>query len=143
MISDEIRSILTRVPSRIAEAMDATGEEMVTSMKNRLTAGNHIDTGQLISSIHAETTANEDEIITDIYIDAKSNEGTWYAEFLEYGTGIYNENGNGRQTPWAWQDRNGDWHTTRGMRADPFIRPSVAEHVGELDENIDHILRNL
>lgn len=143
MISDEIQAMKNGIPRDVAEAMDKVAEEMVKSMKQRLEAGDHIDTGNLISSIHADTKAGSNEIVTEINIDAKSEEGTWYAEFLEFGTGIYNERGNGRQTPWVWQDRNGEWHTTRGMEPDPFIRPSVAEHIGELDAEVSHEIGNL
>jgi len=143
MISDEIGAMLSGIPVQVARTMDQTAENMVRSMKERLEAGDHIDTGRLIGSISADTELSGNEIITDINITAKSEEGTWYAEFLEYGTGIYNESGNGRQTPWAWQDRDGNWHTTRGMHADPFIRPSIAEHIGELDAGISHDIGDL
>lgn len=136
MISEEIQGMLKGVPKELAETMDGVAEAMVKDMKGHLMSGNHIDTGKLITSIHADTTANAKEIITDIYIDAKSDQGTWYAEFLEFGTGIYNEDGTGRKTPWAWKDREGNWHTTRGMEPDPFIRPSIAAHEGELDAEV-------
>lgn len=143
MISDEIQAMKNGIPRDVAEAMDKVAEEMVKSMKQRLDAGGHVDTGNLINSIHADTKAKGNEIITEINIDAKSEDGTWYAEFLEYGTGVYNENGNGRKTPWAFKDKDGNWHTTRGQKADPFIRPSVAEHIGELDAEVSHEIGNL
>lgn len=34
----------------------------------------------------------------------------------EFGTGQYTLNGNGRKTPWKYQDRKGQWHTTTGKR---------------------------
>lgn len=114
--------------------MEKTGEDIAQSMRDKLIAGDHIDTGELVSSIHVDTEQDGGEINTYISIDAKNN-GTWYAEFIEFGTGIHNENG-GRQTPWKYKDRNGEWHTTQGMEADPFIRPSVAEHIGEFEDGI-------
>lgn len=32
----------------------------------------------------------------------------------EFGTGEYALNGDGRKTPWVYQDRNGQWHKTTG-----------------------------
>lgn len=32
----------------------------------------------------------------------------------EFGTGLYAVNGDGRKTPWTYQDDKGDWHRTRG-----------------------------
>ncbi len=34
----------------------------------------------------------------------------------EYGTGEYAVGGDGRQKPWKYQDRKGDWHTTKGKK---------------------------
>ena len=95
-----------------------------------------VDTGQLVGSITSRTERTPTEINAYIDIGAKSENGAWYAEFVEYGTGIYNENGDGRQTPWRYKDREGNWHTTSGQEPQPFIRPAVAEHIGELDEKI-------
>lgn len=39
----------------------------------------------------------------------------FYSVYVELGTGIFAEKGNGRKTPWVWKDFNGKWHFTRGM----------------------------
>lgn len=54
-----------------------------------------------------------------------------YAIYVELGTGIFAENGDGRQTPWVWRDQNGKYHFTRGMKPQPFIRPAVDNHLDE------------
>lgn len=58
----------------------------------------------------------------------------FYSLLVELGTGIFAEKGNGRKTPWVWKDFNGKWHFTRGMKARPFLRPAVEEHIEELRE---------
>lgn len=62
----------------------------------------------------------------------------FYSVYVELGTGIYATNHDGRKTPWVWQDFNGDWHFTRGMRAanegKGFLRPAVEDHIKELQE---------
>jgi len=50
-----------------------------------------------------------------------------YAPYVEFGTGIYAEGGNGRNTPWVYKDEDG-FHWTRGMRPRPFLRPAATEH---------------
>lgn len=50
-----------------------------------------------------------------------------YAPYVELGTGIYYPGG--RQTPWVYQDAKGDWHLTHGQRAQPYLKPAVANHV--------------
>lgn len=57
-----------------------------------------------------------------------------YALYVELGTGIFAEKGNGRQTPWVWKDQNGKYHFTLGMKPQPFLRPAVTEHLDELRE---------
>ena len=57
-----------------------------------------------------------------------------YSIWVELGTGIFAEKGNGRKTPWVWKDFNGQWHFTRGMKARPFLRPAVENHIDEQRE---------
>jgi len=49
---------------------------------------------------------------------------TTYAMYLEYGTGVFAESGQGRKGGWWYKDERG-WHFTMGMRARPYVRPSV------------------
>ena len=56
----------------------------------------------------------------------------FYSVYVELGTGIFAEKDNGRKTPWVWKDFNGKWHFTRGMKARPFLRPAVEDHIDEL-----------
>ena len=49
-----------------------------------------------------------------------------YAPYVELGTGIYYPGG--RQTPWSYQDAEGNWHRTSGQEPQPFIKPAVADH---------------
>lgn len=50
-----------------------------------------------------------------------------YSAYVELGTGIYYPGG--RQTPWVYQDEKGNWHLTHGQRAQPYLKPAVAEYV--------------
>lgn len=59
-----------------------------------------------------------------------------YAPYVEYGTGLFAEEGGRKDVPWCYQDDEGNWHSTSGMRPHPFMRPA-------LDENREDILRVL
>lgn len=49
-----------------------------------------------------------------------------YAIYVEYGTGIYAVEGNGRKTPWRYySDKLGRFVTTEGMKPQPFWDPAV------------------
>lgn len=84
------------------------------------------DTGALRRSITSEVTGLRGVIFTPLE----------YAPYVEYGTGLFAE-GQGRQdTPWNYQDDNGEWHSTSGQHPQPFMRPA-------LDENRANVLRIL
>lgn len=52
--------------------------------------------------------------------------GAEYRFYVEHGTGIYSDLGTGRETPWVYySEKLGRWVWTRGMKAQPFWRPSV------------------
>lgn len=59
-----------------------------------------------------------------------------YAPYVEYGTGLFAENGGRTDVPWCYKDEKGEWHTTSGMRPQPYMRPA-------LDENREDIKRVL
>ena len=50
-----------------------------------------------------------------------------YAPYVEYGTGLFAVEGNGRQTPWSYQDAKGEWHTTKGQKPQPFLEPALLD----------------
>lgn len=49
-----------------------------------------------------------------------------YAPYVELGTGIYYPGG--RPTAWRYKDDKGKWHTTRGQRAQPYLKPAIVDH---------------
>lgn len=57
-----------------------------------------------------------------------------YAPYIEYGTGLFAENGGRSNVPWSYKDEQGEWHTTSGMPPHPYMRPA-------LNENREQILR--
>ena len=84
------------------------------------------DTGALRRSITSKVEGLEGIIYTPLE----------YAPYIEYGTGLFAE-GNGRKdVPWNYQDDKGNWHSTSGLKPQPFMRPS-------LDENRQKILEIL
>lgn len=59
-----------------------------------------------------------------------------YAPYVEFGTGLFAEGGQGRtwDLPWHYQDEEGEWHSSKGQHPHPFMRPA-------LDANREEILR--
>ena len=63
-----------------------------------------------------------------------------YATYVELGTGKYYPGG--RPTPWVYQDAQGNWHLTHGQRAQPYLKPAVADHVAQYRDIIEGELKN-
>lgn len=59
-----------------------------------------------------------------------------YAPYVEFGTGLFAENGGRTDVPWVYCDDEGNFHSTSGMEPRPFMRPA-------LNENRQEILRIL
>ena len=75
-----------------------------------------VDTGNLRNSI-------THKVAEDVVYIGTNNE---YAAYVELGTGKYAEGG--RKDPWVHQDDEGRWHHTDGQRAQPYLKPAVADH---------------
>lgn len=45
-----------------------------------------------------------------------------YAPYIEFGTGIFTENGKGRKKPWVYMDDDGEFHFTEGMKPTRIFR---------------------
>lgn len=83
-----------------------------------------VDTGLLRNSI----THN----VYDDYAEVGTNYS--YAPYVEHGTGLFAEAGNGRQTPWTYQDADGQWHTTIGQQPQPFLRPALEANKQKIEQ---------
>lgn len=79
-------------------------------------------TGELRRSITSEVKENGKEIEGVVYTPLE------YAPYVEYGTGLFAENGGRTDVPWRYQDDEGNWHTTSGQHPHPFMRPALAQN---------------
>ena len=78
------------------------------------------DTGDLRGSL--THTVDEEEKV--VYIGTPKE----YGIYVEMGTGQYVDGG--RKTPWVYKDpKTGEWVTTRGQKAQPYLKPAVADHI--------------
>jgi HK97 gp10 family phage protein len=86
--------------------------------------------GELRRSIQSRIENEGDRLIGVIFTPLE------YAPYVEYGTGLFAEEGGRTDVPWVYQDEKGEWHTTSGMKPQPYLRPA-------LNENREEILRLL
>jgi HK97 gp10 family phage protein len=74
------------------------------------------DNGELRRSISSKVEGNVGIVFTPLE----------YAPYVEYGTGLFAEAGDGRKdVPWHYQDDEGEWHSTSGQKPQPFMRPAL------------------
>jgi HK97 gp10 family phage protein len=55
-----------------------------------------------------------------------------YAPYVEYGTGLFAEVAGRKDTPWSYQDEEGEWHSTSGQKPQPFMRPALNDNRTEI-----------
>lgn len=100
------------VTNEVKRVVVETAEMAVSQMK----ALAPVDEGNLRDSI--DVTYMNGGLTAVIHV------GAFYGIYVEYGTGIYAKAGNGRKTPWVYY-KDGQYHVTRGMKAQPFFHPSL------------------
>ena len=104
--------------SAISEFLEEAGAECETQAARNT----RVKTGQTKGSFDHKV--NEDAV----YIGSDYDN----AIYEEFGTGEYALYGNGRKTPWKYQDADGNWHTTTGkkgtralFKAGQIMRPKL------------------
>jgi HK97 gp10 family phage protein len=89
-------------------------------------------TGTLANSITSKVEKDSEGIKGIVFTPLE------YAPYVEYGTGLFAEEGNGRKTPWAYEDEEtGETIWTRGQKPQPYLRPALYEN----REKINSILK--
>lgn len=57
-----------------------------------------------------------------------------YAPYVEYGTGLFAEEGGRTDVPWWYKDDQGKWHKTSGQHPQPYMRPALDENRTQIIE---------
>lgn len=79
-------------------------------------------TGELRRSITSKVNVNGDQVEGVVFTPLE------YAPYVEFGTGLFAENGGRKDVPWCYQDDKGEWHTTSGQHPQPYMRPALNEN---------------
>lgn len=133
-IEDHSGEVLKRLEEQKEAILEACGQTAVTHAKNIITRHSRVDTGAMRNSITHQVALNE----SAVYIGTNNE----YAIYSEYGTGIYADEGKGRQTPWAYQDKNGEWHRTRGMKPIHMLKNSLENFKSEYKKIVESRLKD-
>ena len=121
--SAEVQSNLEKFGNKeLPDLLEQALEKACLLVENSAKQNCPVGDGQLRQSINHAVEGTTGEVGTNVE----------YAPYVEIGTGIYSTEGNGRQTPWSYQDARGEWHTTSGMAAQPFLKPALEENRGKI-----------
>ena len=66
-----------------------------------------------------------------------------HAPFVEKGTGLFAENGNGRKTPWVYQRPDGEFRSTTGMKPQPFLEPAFKNSKTRVKSIMENSMRGV
>lgn len=80
------------------------------------------DTGALRRSITSKVDGLEGVVYTPLE----------YAPYVEYGTGLFAEQGGRKDVPWYYKNDEGEWVETSGQKPQPFMRPALEENRTEI-----------
>lgn len=94
------------------------------------------DTGALRRSISSKVEVEGKEVIGTIFTPLE------YAPYIEYGTGLFAESGGRKDVPWYYQDDKGEWHSTSGMKPQPFMRPAIEDNRNKIIKILKESIKN-
>ena len=128
-ITDNSDAVGAEFESRVLRALEECGLVAEGYSKKLV----KVDTGNLRNSLTHQVVPDERAVYVGTNLE--------YGVYQELGTGQYAEGGGGRPTPWAYQDANGNWHTTSGVKPAPFVKPAVADHISDYQKIIEGELK--
>lgn len=114
--------ILEKLKQRILDKLEVAGKFVEDSAKLLVA----VDTGNLRGSITHKVINSELSVIIGTNVE--------YAPYLEFGTGEYAENGQGRKGGWYYVDESGKGHFTHGSKPQPYLRPALLENKGVIEK---------
>lgn len=113
----KLNTLDTDVDKIVDNALYQGAQKIQGDAKRLIKAKDAFDTGRLHGSISVEAIPNGYAIGTNVE----------YAPYVEYGTGPLGDPTVPHTTRkyWRYKDENGNWHTSHGMKARPYLRPAL------------------
>lgn len=104
----EFKDYSVEVKEAMNEAILSYLHEAAGELESQVKRNTPVDTGQLKGSWDHKIYEHKAEAVIGSPLEN--------AILNEFGTGQYALHGDGRKTPWKYQDVKGKWHTTTGKR---------------------------
>lgn len=126
--SDEVKMAMDKILNKWLEAASLVVESQAKALAP-------VDTGSLKTSISHKV----DEVRKEATVGAAED----YSIYVEFGTGLYAENGNGRKDGWAYKDEMGKVHFTRGQKPQPYLRPAFKNNKKNIQNLLSKYLKEI
>lgn len=149
-ITDNSAFVLSELEKQKHAILEAIGLSAEAHAKESAPVGTPESTG--IQNYHGGTLRKSlsHKVVNDeVYVGTNASvmqngKRVSYPIFVEFGTGVYASDGNGRKSPWTWYDKNGKAHWTQGIKPTHFLRNAVSsrEHIAEYKKIIERMLKN-
>ena len=131
MFSVEVKINFDALQTKIKERVENATLSLLADMKDTATdyaypykeEGGYVRSGDLGSTMKLDLRWEGSYLVGRLYPTVD------YAPYVEYGTGIYAVNGNGRQDKWKYQTPDGRWVTTEGMKPRLFMTKTYKQYV--------------
>ena len=124
-----------KVKGKIREICIAWLHETAGEIKAQVQRKSRVDTGQ--------TKGSWKDLVDSGKLEAYVGSNYQNAIWEEYGTGQYALNGDGRKTPWRYQDAKGKWHTTRGKKPTRVLFKAFRSVSPKAKKNLEQKLKGL
>lgn len=135
LLKDNTEAILALLQAKALAFVTAGGQAIRSEAAARAPVGK-INGGTLRGSIISEPFVEDGVPVSETGPTAE------YAKYVEYGTGIYAENGQGRKTPWIYfSEELQRFIKTNGMEAQPFMEPGYQAAIPTINNLRDRILK--
>lgn len=119
-LKSRLPEVAAELRPRVSRAVKKGAEDIADTARRNLEIGGHVDSGELLNSIHVERRGSaEYAVIADARADKNGNPGAGapYGGFVEFGT----------------QD----------TAAYPFLHPAAEERAEEIVESVENALERL
>ena len=134
-IEDNTNAFKEEMAHKVHLVLEAIGDQIEGEAQEELQNDpRRVDTGNLRNSITHIVQDEEDAVYIGTNVE--------YGVYVHEGTGIYAEGGGGRTTPWVYKDEKGDWHVTRGMRPNRFLKNAVEKNEAQISKLIEDELKS-
>ncbi|MDW5300754.1 MAG: HK97 gp10 family phage protein [Sedimentibacter sp.] len=130
MFKDNSDNCIKAIRDAQEAALRAIGELMYSAVFPLIPT----DTTELQNSLDYKIDLSEMSITIGV--------NTEYAIYVEFGTGVFAENDEGRQGGWAYTDKEtGEKIFTMGNKPQPYLRPAYRDNVENIKQIIEENLR--